>query len=399
MWRANDKKKFGDESLKTLEQSHEELKNAVERSFGSIKDPRSYINRKHKLIDIIFITICAVIGGADNLSEVVTFADTHRNWFSKIIDLPYGIPSCSVFWWMFVLIQPEVLQASFKKWILLVTNGKLGEHVAIDGKALRGSASKGSSFIHTVSAWASDFQITLAQEKVDCKSNEITAIPEVLKKLNVEGATVTIDAMGTQKKIAGQIREQGADYILAVKGNQESIHDEVENFFVQAEQCNFEGIEHDIYREESGKEEHGRIEKRTVYATSEIDWLPQKKDWKDLQSIVMVVSERIINGQASIEKRMYISSRKPDAKKHGYFIRGHWGIESCHWILDVSFFEDKSKMRTGHLPENFSMIRRIALSLLKQDKRTKGSIKAKRKRAGWCTNYLEKVLNFIKSLA
>lgn len=390
-------KSFKPENLDLLEQSHEELKQGFEESFGPLSDPRSEVNKIHKLIDLIFIIICAVIGGANNLKEIIFFMETHREWFSKKIDLSNGLPSYSTLWWILVLLPSEDLQECFLDWMNIRAK-KLGDHIAIDGKALRGSKTKKSNFIHIVSAWASQFHITLAHEKVKDKSNEITAIPKVLQKMDVEDCTITIDAMGTQKTISQKIREAKADYILALKGNQGNLNDEVENFFIQAQAVNFEGINHDKYVEALDKKVHGRMEKRTVYATSDIDWLPKKEEWKDLKTLILIISERKTDGQSSIEKRMYISNKDANAKILGTYIRSHWSIENqCHWILDIAFREDDYKGRTGYLPENMTLIRRLALSLLKLDTTTKAGIEAKRKKAGWSTRYLEKILSFVKS--
>ncbi|MDF2549024.1 MAG: Transposase [Chlamydiales bacterium] len=266
--------------------------------------------------------------------------------------------------------------------------------VSIDGKAQRGTAKSGQpySFVHIVSAWATANHLTLGQLKVDDKSNEITAIPQLLEVLDIEGTIVTIDAIGCQADIAAGIKDKGADYVLSLKGNQESLVDEVENYFTQAEAVNFEGLPCDaIGSKEIG---HGRIEKREIYVTEDVDWLPQKSKWRNLKSIIMIKSERSLPGKAlSSEKRYYISSLPACALKIADAIRKHWGIENqAHWILDVAFREDEQDANAGNIAENMSLIRRLALNLLKQEKSAKCGIEVKRQMSGWDNNYLLKVV-------
>jgi predicted transposase YbfD/YdcC len=256
----------------------------------------------------------------------------------------------------------------------------------------RVSAIKGkpNSFVHMVSIWACNHQLTLGQVKVNGKSNEITAIPKLLEMIDIAGATVTIDAMGAQTKIASQIVDKGGEYIIALKGNQTSFHDEVSNFFEQAKEINFEGVEHQAYH--MIEEGHGRSEKRSFYVTEEIDWLPQRNDWAGLKSIILLTSECTVGGKTSKESRCYFSSRSADARKIAYAIRSHWGIESCHWILDVAFDEDALKARAGNVAENLSLLRKMAVAILKQDTKTKGGVELRRKRAGWDPDYLLQLL-------
>jgi predicted transposase YbfD/YdcC len=241
-----------------------------------------------------------------------------------------------------------------------------------------------------VSMWACTEGLSLGMVKVDDKSNEITAIPKLLKMIDIKGTIVTIDAMGTQTAIAEQIQDNGGDYILALKGNHSTFHDEVENFFNQAEAVEFDGFEHSSYHViEQG---HGRTEKREVYVTEDIKWLPRKEEWKGLKSLIMIVSERTVKGVSSIFRHYYISSLEGDARTVSHSIRSHWGIEnSCHWVLDIGFREDEQKAHAGHIAENFAILRRIVLNLLKQDKR-KGGIELKRKEAGWDPDYLLELL-------
>ncbi|ADI37917.1 Transposase [Waddlia chondrophila WSU 86-1044] len=291
------------------------------------------------------------------------------------------------------MLDPTEFHNGFSKWISTLVRQDDNQVYAIDGKALRGTAIKGrpNSFIHTVSLWACGQQLTLGQVKVKDKSNEITAIPKLLEMIDITGATITIDAMGTQTAIAAQIIEDGGEYILALKGNQSSLHDEVSNYFIQAQQVEFEGVDHQSYH--MIEEGHGRLEKRSFFVTEDIDWLPDYDRWKKLKTIILLKTERTIDSVTSTELRMYISSLPADARRIAYAIRSHWGIESCHWILDIAFREDTLRARIGHIAENLSFIRKMALILLKQEKQTKGGIELKRKKASWNPDYLLKLMN------
>lgn len=278
-------------------------------------------------------------------------------------------------------------------WIKEINQLTKGEVVAIDGKTLRRSHDKsnGKSAIHMVSAWASTNGIVLGQVKTDDKSNEITAIPELIKTLELEGCIVTIDAMGCQKKIAATIIDKNADYIFSLKGNQSNLHENIKLYFPEQVKEKFKGSSFDYYETIDG--EHGRIEVRRYWTTSDIDWLQGKENWKNLKTICMVQRERDIAGKVEKETSYYISSIDSDAKKFGNAVRNHWGIEnSLHWVLDVSFREDESRIRRGKAPENFAVLRHIALNLIKKETSLKKSIKSKRLRSGWDNDYLMKVL-------
>ena len=373
----------------SLENSIHAFRDSVFESFAEVDDPRVLTGAiRHKFIHILFMTLCAVLCGANNVKEIAIYAKERSEWLRTVLKLPHGVPSYSTFWLVFAMLDPKAFHNGFSRWILYLVPLTKGGNYAIDGKALRATALKGkpNSFIHMVSLWASDQQITLGQTRVNGKSNEITAIPKLLEMIDIEGAIITIDAMGTQTKIARQIIETKGDYILALKGNQSSLCDEVENFFNQAEAIGFSGVEHESYH--AVEEGHGRLEKRSIYVTEQIDWLPGRARWKGLKSVVLLISKRRVDGKTTVERRMYISSLGADAKQIAYAIRSHWGIEVCHWHLDVSFQEDSLKARTGHIAENLSLIRKMALALLKQDKVTKAGIEAKRKKAGWNPSYL-----------
>ena len=361
--------------------------------FSTLTDPRIQLKTSHKIIDIVIITICGTICGADNWTEIVRYGRMKQQWLKKFLELPNGIPSHDTFGRVFSLLSPKEFQRCFLDWIQAVFTITGGQVVAIDGKMLRHSydRSNNKSAIHMVSAWASENGLTLGQVKTDEKSNEITAIPELLELLEIKGCIVTIDAMGCQKKIAAQIVDDDADYVLALKGNQGTLNDDVVLFFLDASENDFKDIDFDYHETVDGG--HGRVEIRRYWAVSDIDWLDQKQDWKGLKTIGMVESERHIDEKVSVEKRFFIASINKDAKLLAKAVREHWGIENkVHWVLDVAFQEDDNRIRKDHAPENLAVIRHIALNLLRSEKSQKVGIKAKRKMAGWDDSYLQKVL-------
>jgi predicted transposase YbfD/YdcC len=357
-----------------------------------MRDPRRH-NKKHKLIDIITISVCAVICGAEGFEHIEEFGKSKLKWFKQFLELPFGIPSHDTFGRIFAMLDPKEFQDCFIAWIQSIQDLMEDQIIAVDGKTLRRSFDKSSDkkAIHMISAWASSNSVVLGQIKTAEKSNEITAIPILLKMLDISGATITIDAMGCQKKIATTIIDGNADYLFSLKGNQSSLHDDVKSYFKNCIDNNFENIPYSFH--ETTNSGHGRIEKRSFWVISDIDWLKGKNAWKGLKSIGMVESERKIGTEITKEKRYFISSRDSDAESFGKAVRLHWGVEnSLHWVLDMVFREDECRIRKGNAPENFAILRHIALNLLKNEKSKKRSVKRKRLKAGWDISYLQKVI-------
>ena len=365
---------------------------SIENHFSNITDPRD-LNKRHKFIDIITIAICAVVCGANSWEYIQVFGQSKLDWFKDFLQLPHGVPSHDTFGRVFAQIDPGEFQQSFMSWVQAICQLSHGQVIAVDGKTLRRSHDKsnGKSAIHMVSAWACANGIVLGQVKTDEKSNEIAAIPELIKTLEIEGCIVTIDAMGCQKNIAKAITDRGADYVLALKENQSTLHDNVELFFQDYLNSATNQPDFDFYQSTDG--DHGRIEIRKYWTTSDINWLQGKESWTNINTIGMVQRERHVGENISIETSYYISSIESDAKRFGHAVRSHWGIEnSLHWVLDVSFREDDSRIRKGNAPQNFAVLRHMALNLLKKETSLKKSVKSKQLRAGWDNDYLAKVL-------
>jgi len=368
------------------------LHSPIKDHFSDLADPRDE-NKRHNLIDIIFITICAVICNADKWEDVEDFGKAKLSWLKRYLELPHDIPSHDTFNRVFAALNPEKFNKCFLDWVKSIKPIIEEEIVNIDGKTVRHSfdTKNETSAIHMVSAWANKAGITLGQIKVNEKSNEITAIPELLELLELEGCIVTIDAMGTQKKIAEKITSKNTDYMLALKGNQGTLKDDVELYFEGIDEKNYDRQIFDY--DKDVEKDHGRIEIRECWSTENIEWLSQKDDWKNLQSISLVRSTRLIGDNETTEDRLYISSLNADAKKHNFVIRKHWGIEnSLHWVLDMVFDEDHCRKRKNHSAENFAIARHVALNLLKQDKTPRLSIRRKRLKSGWDSDYLEKII-------
>lgn len=354
--------------------------------FSVLDDPRKGRNVQHKLEDIIILSIIACIGGAEGWEEIEEFGKSKQEFFASILGLPHGIPSHDTIRRVFTLLDPSSFENCFKSWTNSLRKKKKGV-VAFDGKTLRRShdRAKGKPPLHMVSAWSSANHIVLGQLAVGDKTNEITAIPELMGLLDLKGTIVTIDAMGTQTAIAEKIRKKKADYILALKGNQGYLRELVESGFKDR----LANLSH-----ETVEKDHGRIETRRCHVINQIDWMDEEKDrWKEMNSIIKIDSIRERGNEITEETRYYISSLKENAALISNSIREHWGIENkVHWSLDVTFREDESRKRAGRSAENFAVIRRIALNLLKNDDMPKLSLKRKRLKAGWDNEYLIRVL-------
>ena len=361
--------------------------------FAELTDPRIDRSRLHELFDIIAIAISAVVAGADTWDDIEDFGKVKYDWLKTFLDLPNGIPCHDTFRRLFERLDPAEFQRGFLGWIEALHEATERQVIAIDGKTLRRSfdRAKGKSALHMVHAWATANHLLLGQVAVDEKSNEITAIPKLLKMLEISGAIVTIDAMGCQKEIARTIRGRKADYVLALKANHEKLFEQVVAFWDGACGRGMKGPDIDYHREWS--EGHGRTEARRCWATSDLDWLVGREEWEGLQSVVFVESERFIGDSLSVETRYYLSSLPADAKLLNRTARSHWGVEnSLHWVLDVTFDEDRSRIKKENAPENFGLLRRLALCLLKKESTSKRSIKGKRLRASWDEGYLQRVL-------
>jgi predicted transposase YbfD/YdcC len=367
--------------------------------FSTLSDPRKERARRHELLDIIILAVCAVICDCNTWVDIAEFCRIRLDWFQSFLHLPNGIPSHDTFGRVFARLNPLEFERCFILWAEGLREALGGEYVNIDGKTLRRSQdyARGKNPIQMVSAWAGANNLVLGQLKVDDQSNEITAIPELLKILSLKGCLVTIDAIGTQKEIALQIRNQEADYVLALKTNQALLYEAVAYSFKEERKINFKGIAHDYYQ--TVEKNHGRLETRRYWTISEpeyLKYLDPQGEWKDLTSIGMVEAERVIKGEISRETRYYLSSRSGKAKEFGQAVRSHWGIEnSLHWVLDVDFREDDSRIRQGYAAENMAVLRRLALNLIQREPTFRKSVKGRRLAASWSSEYLLRVLTAI----
>jgi predicted transposase YbfD/YdcC len=363
--------------------------------FERLKDPRKPKGIEHNFVSIVLIAILATIGGATGWEDIEVYAQSHQTWLSTFLDLKHGVPHADTYRRVFARISPEALQECFLGWVKQIVEATGAQVIPIDGKTLKGSYERGTrqSALHMVSAWASENRLMLGQVKVESKTNEIKAIPALLKLLDITGCIITIDAIGTQTEIAGQIVDKGADYVLCLKANHPTLANQVRVWFEQAQQNGFEGIEHRYEgRVEAG---HHRRETRKVWAVplSAMGDLYQIAQWAGLKTLVMVSRVRRLWNKTTREVMFYLSSLPCDAVVIARAIRAHWGIENqLHWVLDVTFREDASRIRKGHGAENFSLLRRMAIGLLNQEKSTKRSLRQKTRKAAMSPEYMLDVL-------
>ena len=368
---------------------------AIINYFSILEDPRIERNKKHSLIDIIVLTVCAVVSGAETWEDIEDYGESRIEWLKRFLVLENGIPSHDTIRRLFIRLDPEGLQQCFIQWVEAVREQTEGDIVAIDGKTVRRSVDKatGKLPIHLVSAWAVENGVVLGQVATEEHSNEITAIPVLLDMLKVKGCIVTIDAAGCQTAIAEKIRkEKKADYVLAVKGNQPHLEEQITEFFGDMDEEDLQQAEW-VESHKTVDKGHGRIEVREYFHSDEIAALPRVKEFSGAQSIGMVRAKRIIGESESVDQRYYISSLPMDAQEFARAVRGHWSIENTlHWTLDMTFREDESRMRSGNSAENFAMLRRLALGLVKRDKTSKKSLRRRRNICRWKNQYLERIL-------
>ena len=363
---------------------------SIETEFQDIEDPRVKDNVSYPLPALIVIILSAVLAGANSISHIHEFAKIKINLFKRILGIEKA-PSYSVFWWLLVMLNPQKLQETFLRWMKALPTEIKERVIAIDGKRLNGTQQRK---VHLVSAWETGRSLLIGQLKTEEKSNEITAIPELLETIDVKGATVTIDAAGCQKNIVEKIRIAEGNYLIALKGNQGTLHAEAQNFFDQAREVKYEGTK--CAKTKKIEKAHGRNEEREVVVTNNLEWLDCREKWRDLTSLIEVTSRREIKGKVSKEKRYYISNLILTPEKAMELVRGHWGIENhLHWTMDVIFREDDSYINTGNAPENLATVRRMAQSIIQTEAKCTKGISKRRRQAGWDDTYLLKLLGIL----
>ena len=370
----------------------------VAEHFADLPDPRALPAQRHELLDILVIALCAVICGADTFVDIARFGKAKEPWLKERLELslPNGIPSHDTFGRVFAQLDPDAFSQCFQAWTQELYRQTAGQVIALDGKMLRHSfdTASGKGAIHLVSAWAGASGLVLGQVKVDAKSNEITALPRLLQLLDLSGSVVTVDAMGCQRAIAQQITAQKGEYVLALKDNHPLLHDEVRRLFAWGEAEGTADLACSFYQRKDF--DHGRQEVRRCWATEQVHWLDETDEpaaWAGLRSVAKIESQRTLNGRTTTECRYFLSSLPADARQLLSAVREHWGIENrLHWVLDMAFAEDSSRVRKDHAPQNLATLRHLALNLLRQEKTDKNGVKARRLRAGWDNGFLLQVL-------
>ena len=381
-------------------QTHPKL--SLIEHFKDLADPRIDRTKEHDLIDVLIIAVCCLLCAGESFNDMEDFGKAKEEWFKGFLKLRHGIPSHDTFNRVFQALDPKQFLECFLRWTQSLREAIPQEVVALDGKALRRAMNKSQTPRYIVSAWAESNGLVLGQLKVDEKSNEITAVPELLRVLELAGCIVTVDAMGCQKKIAKEIIEADADYVLALKGNQEKVHQEVKSFLdASLEQQKQQRPKGALVPKEAAalkscetfEKDHGRIETRRYYQSDYLDWFADKDKWEGLRSVGMVESIRQIDGKSTLERRYYLSSLPVEVETFGRAVRGHWGVENkLHWVMDVCFREDQSRARQGYAAENLATLRRLALNLLKREKTKRRGIRGKQLNASWDHPYLLRLL-------
>jgi predicted transposase YbfD/YdcC len=363
----------------------------IQEHFAMLDDPRVDRTKRHELMDIVVIALIAVIRGADGWDSIVDFAEINEAWLRTFLTLPNGIPCADTFRRVFQALDPQQFGRCFAGFVVELAGHVADKQVCLDGKTMRRTFARerGEGPLHMVSAFVAEYAVTLGQIAVEAKSNEITAIPALLETIDVTGATVTIDAAGCQREIAAKIVDKGADYVLVLKGNQTLLHQEVIDYFDDALRSGAKLSHH-----QSVDKGHGRLESRRVWASTDLDWMSERRRWKGLRSMVMVERERQVGEQTSSERGYYLSSHQLTAERAGELVRGHWATENgLHWVLDVVFDEDHSRIRHRRAAQNFALLRKLALTLLKNETSDpRLSLARKRRRAAWGPDYLFTVL-------
>lgn len=358
--------------------------------FQALPDPRVNRTKEHRLIDVLVIGVCTLLCGGEGFNDMEDFGRAKEDWFKTFLELPGGIPSHDTFNRVFQALDPAAFLECFSRWTASLRKAVHEEIVAMDGKALRRALKPGKGAPVLVSAWARENGLVLGQLRVSQQSNEITAVPELLRALALSGCIVTLDALGCQREIAREIKEADAEYVLALKGNQGKAHQEIKSYLDDAIARGAK----ELLKHETLEKDHGRIERRIYWQSAELDWFEDRGQWAGLLSVGVVESSRQVGeGPVTVERRHYLTSLAPDARRFARAVRGHWSVENaCHWSLDVAMGEDQSRVRAGYAAENLGTLRRLALNLLKGEKTKKRGIKGKQKNAGWNHAYLLRLL-------